>query len=85
MKIKAKGIDDLKKQMNDLVDNKGFIWTAYGLNNRDKGLEQLKGYKQLFAFNKKDAMERFKKEYGDDSSIVSIFPEPFSQWEDNNE
>jgi len=62
--------------------HKGYIWTAYGLNNIDKGIEQLKGYKQLFAYNKTDAIARFKKEYGNDSAIVYIVPDTFNQWED---
>jgi nicotinic acid phosphoribosyltransferase len=56
--------------------NKGFIWTAYGINH-----EPLSGYQQLFAFNQVDAMARFKKEYGNDSAIVYLVADTFSQWD----
>ena len=45
----------------------GFIWTAYGIDH-----EPLKGYQQIFAFNRKIAWERFKKEYGNDSTITTL-------------
>ena len=57
--------------------SKGFIWTAYGINH-----EPLAGYSQLFAFNRKDATKRFRKEYGNDSSILYLVGDTFSQWED---
>jgi len=56
---------------------KGFIWTAYGIND-----EPLAGYHQLFAFNRKDAIARFHKLYGNDTSIKYLVADTFSQWED---
>jgi len=56
--------------------NKGFIWTAYGINHKP-----LSGYQQLFAFNQVDAMARFKKEYGNDSAIFYLVADTFSQWD----
>lgn len=57
--------------------NKGYIWTAYGIDH--KPLRD--GYKQLFAFTRTDAMRRFKHEYGNDSSILYLVPDTYSQWE----
>ena len=45
----------------------GFIWTAYGINHAP-----LKGYQKIFAFTRKEAWDRFKKEYGNDSSILHL-------------
>ena len=56
---------------------KGFIWTAYGIDH-----QPLQGYKQLFAFNRADAEQRFRHEYGKDSSILYLVPDTFYQWED---
>jgi len=63
--------------MTDMCDHKGFIWTAYGIQH-----EPLRGYKQLFAFNREDATRRFKHEYGNDSSILYLVPDTFNQWEE---
>jgi hypothetical protein len=54
----------------------GKLWTAIGKDNKP-----LKGYKQLFAFNYADALKRFRREYGHDSSIVYLVGDTFSQWE----
>ena len=43
----------------------GFIWTAYGINH-----EPLKGFQKIFAFTRKDAWDRFKKEYGGKGSGI---------------
>ncbi len=56
--------------------NKGFIWTAYGMNH-----EPMREYKQLFAFDRADAMKRFKREYGYDTSIFYLVADTFNQWE----
>ena len=56
---------------------KGYLWTAYGINH-----EPLQGYKTLFAFNRDDATKRFKREYGNDSSILYLVADTFNQWED---
>ena len=58
---------------------KGFIWTAYGIDHRP-----LKGYQQLFAFNRKDAKKRFKREYGNNSEILYLVGDTFSQWGDDD-
>ena len=60
-----------------MSSSKGFIWTAFGANHKP-----LKGYKQLFAFNRADAQERFSHEYGNDSSILYLVGDTYSQWED---
>jgi|TARA_R110000824_G_C15054708_1_gene661847 nicotinic acid phosphoribosyltransferase len=57
--------------------NKGFLWTAYGINH-----EPLQGYQTLFAFNRDDATKRFKREYGNDSSILYLIADTFNQWEE---
>tara|TARA_Y100001963_G_scaffold144898_1_gene217694 strand:- start:735 stop:947 length:213 start_codon:yes stop_codon:yes gene_type:complete len=57
--------------------NTGFIWTAYGIKH-----QPLKGYKQIFAFNRQEATERFRREYGNDSSILYLVGDIFSQWEE---
>jgi hypothetical protein len=56
---------------------KGFIWTPYGLQHKP-----LKGYKQMYAFNRKDAEKRFSREYGNDAAIAYLVADTFSQWED---
>jgi len=53
-----------------------FIWTAYGIDH-----EPLQGYRQLFAFSRTDAANRFRHEYGNDSSIWYLVADTFSQWE----
>ena len=55
--------------------NKGFIWTAYGIND-----EPLQGYQQLFAFDRTDAQARFKKEYGNDAGITYLVGDKYNQW-----
>ena len=55
---------------------KGFLWTAYGYNH-----EPLKGYQTLFAFNRDEATKRFKRGYGNDSSILYLVADTFYQWE----
>ena len=54
----------------------GKLWTAIGIDHKP-----LKGYKQLFAFNRADAEKKFKHEYGNDSCILYIVGDIFSQWE----
>tara|TARA_R110000824_G_C14675836_1_gene619633 strand:- start:76 stop:270 length:195 start_codon:yes stop_codon:yes gene_type:complete len=58
---------------------KGLLWTAYGYNH-----EPLNGYQTLFAFDHDQATQRFKREYGDDSSILYLVADTFSQWEERN-
>ena len=55
---------------------KGFLWTAYDYNHKP-----LKGYQTLFAFNRDQATKRFKREYGNDSSILYLVADTFYQWE----
>ena len=57
--------------------NVGFIWTAYGIDH-----EPLKGYRQIFAFTRVQAAQRFGYSYGNDSSIAYLVGDTFSQWED---
>ena len=47
--------------------NNGFIWTAHGIDH-----EPLTGYQQIYALNSKDAWDRFRKEYGNDSTILNL-------------
>ena len=62
--------------------NVGYIWTAYGIDYRTGIHEPLKGYRQIFAFTRAQATQRFKYEYGKDSSILYLVGDIFSQWED---
>ena len=51
----------------------GYIWTAYGIDHKPLS----GGYKQLFAFTRTDAINRFKHEYGKDSSILYLVPDTY--------
>ena len=73
--------ESARKRLSGNNPSKGFIWTAYGINDKP-----LKGYKQLFAFNRKDAHRRFNHEYGSKvgkGEIAYLVGDTFSQWEAN--
>jgi hypothetical protein len=53
----------------------GFIWAAYGIDHMP-----LSGYKQLFAFTRADAVQRFAHEYGADATIAYLVGDTFSYW-----
>lgn len=55
----------------------GKLWIAYGIDHKP-----LKGYQTLFAFNRTDATKRFSHEYGQDSSILYLVGDIFSQWDE---
>ena len=58
--------------------NKGLIWQAIEFRTH----EPVKGMKQLFAFNRKDATARFKHEYGTAfDEFMYLEGNSFSQWE----
>jgi hypothetical protein len=59
--------------------HKGFIWTA--INTITHKPEA--GFQQLFAFNRNDAVARFKREYGKafDPPRHYLVADSFSQWE----
>ena len=63
--------------MNNLpifVGPNGLVWTAYGIGNKP-----LDGYRQIFAYTRKDAQNRFRKEYGNDSSILYLVGDEVTQ------
>jgi hypothetical protein len=79
--ISARMGEEARKKLARSNPSKGFIWTAYGINDKP-----LKGYKQLFAFNRKDAHQRFNHEYGSKvgkGEIAYLVGDTFSQWEAN--
>ena len=58
---------------------KGMIWTAYDLMTDSPVI----GMSQLFGFNRKDAITRFRREYGKgfDGRRYYLVGDSFSQWE----
>ena len=49
------------------VGPNGLVWTAIGI-----GHKPLNGYQQIFAYTYQDALKRFLREYGNDSSILYL-------------
>ena len=62
--------------------SKGFIWTATDFKTH----KPVAGMKQLFAFNRNDAIARFKREYGKAFDTVGhyLVGNSFSQWEETD-
>jgi hypothetical protein len=58
---------------------KGFIWTAMDVRTHTP----IRGMQQIFAFNRKDATARFKREYGKAFDTVGhyLVGDSFSQWD----
>ena len=56
--------------------NKGKIYTAYGIDHKP-----IKGVKQLFAMNEKDAWKRFRREYGKLIEPLYLLGDIYSQWD----